>query len=104
METNGGDKGIDIFFQNVKNELLATVDSQTREERYLYACRLIEPVKVFAMDYLCPYYEESYSYIRALDTNEGTHEDYLKFLCYMVRQYVNVLDAVLLMKGDIVPE
>lgn len=100
VETNGGDEGIDIFFQNVKNELLATVDSQTREERYLYACRLIEPVQVFATDYLCPYYEESYSHIRALYTNEGTHEDYLKFLCYMVRQYVNVLDAVLLMKGD----
>lgn len=100
VETNGGDKGIDFFFQNVKNELLAIVDSQTREERRLYAYRLIEPVQVFAMDYLCPYYEESYSYFRVLYTDEETHEEYLKFLCYMVRQYVNVLDAVLLMKGD----
>lgn len=76
------------------------MDSQTREERRLYAYRLIEPVQVFAMDYLCPYYEESYSYFRVLYTDEETHEEYLKFLCYMVRQYVNVLDAVLLMKGD----
>lgn len=100
VEGNGGDVGIDNFFQNVKYALLDALDLPTEKERRLCAYSLIEPVQEFAEKYLSPYYGECYSYIRVLYAYEGTHEDYLKFLCYMARQYANVLDAVLLMKGD----
>ena len=98
VSSNGGDKGLDVFFKNVKTSIESWLSSQTGDEIERKTYALIAAIQEFGQERYLPYKGRSV-YFRVIDTTEGKDEDYLKFLCFVAKQYVNVLDAVLLENG-----
>ncbi len=98
VKDNGGDRGIDAFFEKVFELMESDLAQLTRQDKLLYAIGLVEPIRELAERKYEPYKIDR-CYMKVFGTKEGGEGDYLSFLCYMGKQYINALDAALLKAG-----